>query len=279
MGNVSSVLFPPYSALSENRLDQTELQFYIDLASAQLKSKILHVSDEFFGDAANLLKLEECKTRKNIGKCWTLQIDNAYIVLRLTPSLSWLQTVNATAGKRSDISTVHRKYTEREHWKSNNLRLTFLYGASVNRVTIQLGIHGHVRGFDIDTTSFNDASPISVTVEAGRSIQWQEQTQVRPLHADVTCDRVVLTCLCAKWDIVLPNVEIQSNRHNLFTINNNHNTYSQIRVTMPSGGGIVSKLACIKEHSSFLTWCRHAYVAMEFLNLRSRYCNAILNNH
>lgn len=243
MGNFSSILWPSYTALSEQRIEQTELQYYIDLASALLKSRIVHVSNEFFGDAANLLKPEKCKTLKDIGQDPVVD-EQKQETFSYSPYI-----LDIADGERDGwqtqrhIDSASQVYTMRIYgFKCYQTELGLL---SLDRVTIRFGIHGLIRGFDIDTTSFDDACPVSVTIEAARSMRKGEQSQVCTSyftfpHACVTHDHTTLTYIRVKWDIVLPNVKIQPNRHNLYTINDNQNVYSEVRVTMPSSGGIVS---------------------------------------
>ncbi|KAI9495918.1 galactose-binding domain-like protein [Zychaea mexicana] len=175
MGAIQSCLSPaPYTELCAKDLDDTILSYYVDLASVKFDGSVVSTSDEYFGDASNLIDEldpleEEELDRDGERDGWQIKrhvVDNAWAVVRL-------------------------------------------------------GCQGHLYGFDVNTTNFNDAAPLTVTIEAARA-----RTPGVP-----------------KWITLLPNVPVKPNQHNFFLLGSSDLVYSQVKLTISPGGG-VARLRC-----------------------------------
>ena len=60
MGGIQSCLAPaPYTALCAKNLDDTILTYYMDLASDKFEASVINVSDQYFGNADNLIDENE----------------------------------------------------------------------------------------------------------------------------------------------------------------------------------------------------------------------------
>ena len=60
MGGIQSCLAPaPYTALCAKNLDDTILSYYMDLASDKFEASVINVSDQYFGNADNLIDENE----------------------------------------------------------------------------------------------------------------------------------------------------------------------------------------------------------------------------
>ncbi|KAI8139769.1 galactose-binding domain-like protein [Fennellomyces sp. T-0311] len=173
MGAIQSCLAPaPYTELCAKKLDDTILSYYMDLASSKMAGSIVGASDQYFGDAENLIDeddpIEEDVDRDGERDGWQTKrhVDTAWAIVRL-------------------------------------------------------GCQGHLYGFDVNTANFNDAAPLTVTIEASRSHSHGSQ----------------------KWVTLLPDVQVKPNGHNFFLLGGNSDVFSQVKLTISPGGG-VARLRC-----------------------------------
>ncbi|KAI9247712.1 galactose-binding domain-like protein [Phascolomyces articulosus] len=174
MGAIQSCLAPaPYTELCAKQLDDTILSYYTDLASAKFEGSIISASDQYFGNADNLIDENEPHVEEELDR------DG-----------------------------------ERDGWQSKR-------HVEDAWAVVRLGCQGHLYGFDINTVNFNDAAPLTATIEAAQS------------HPHGT----------KKWVTLLPNVRITPNQHNFFLLGGSQHVYSQVKLTISPGGG-VARLRC-----------------------------------
>ncbi|KAI7856186.1 galactose-binding domain-like protein [Circinella umbellata] len=176
MGGIQSCLAPaPYTALCAKNLDDTILSYYMDLASDKFGGSIKSASDQYFGNADNLIDENDPQEDEE-------ELD---------------------------------KDGDRDGWQSRR-------HVDEAWTIIKLGCDGRLYGFDINTINFNDAAPLTVTIEASPSNQSRGPN---------------------KWVTLLPNVPVTPNQHNYFLLGVNNESYSHVKLTISPGGG-VARLRC-----------------------------------
>ncbi|RUS28054.1 galactose-binding domain-like protein [Jimgerdemannia flammicorona] len=91
-------------------------------------------------------------------------------------------------------------------------------------VIVKLGFQGTIRGFDIDTTHYEDNYPPKARVEACFVEEDGIKKEVEPEY---------------QWKLLLPTISIKRSSHNFFAIPDTDDIYTHVRLTIIPDGGVV----------------------------------------
>ncbi|RUS20720.1 hypothetical protein BC937DRAFT_94527 [Endogone sp. FLAS-F59071] len=204
----SKVEGPLYSRLQVSRVEDCLLFDYVDLASDSYGSSIVTTSDQFFSPAENLLKPNPPKKIEDeygdngpLSDGWETKRHNAVDdCLNVTIACSFLWQAPSTL-----------------------LPTYKLLQTLFPRVIIKLGFQGTIRGFDIDTTHYEDNYPPKARVEACLV----EDDGIKKEKG-----------LEYQWKPLLPTVSIKPTTHNFFALPDTDDIYTHVRLTIIPDGGV-----------------------------------------